>query len=126
MTVLLEALKRAACWKPDAPSGCWAKLSLLRASHHSGLPCGSSVSSLRPPGGCEKAGRRSSCRGRLSGERWRSLAESVAVKVRKENVAVDRLASKALAVAGGVDSLQSCPLDVSGAVFRNVSVAVTD
>jgi hypothetical protein len=29
-------------------------------------------------------------------------------------------------LAGGVDSLQSCLLDVSGAVFRNVSVAVTD
>jgi hypothetical protein len=77
------------------------------------------VSSLWPPGGCEKAGW-------LSSERWRSLAESVAVKVHKEDAAVDRLASEALAVAGSVDSLQSCPLDVSGAVFRNVSVAVTD
>jgi hypothetical protein len=77
------------------------------------------VSSLRPPGGCEKASR-------LSGERWRSLAKSVAVKVHKEDATVDRLASEALAVAGGVDSLQSCPLDLSGAVFRNVSVAVTD
>jgi hypothetical protein len=28
---------------------------------------------------------------------------------------VDRLASEALAVAGGADSLQRCPLDVSGA-----------
>jgi hypothetical protein len=74
---------------------------------------------LRPPGGCEKAGR-------LSGERWRSLAESVAVKVREEDATVDRLANEALAVAGGVDSLQSCPLDVSEAMFRNISVAVTD
>jgi hypothetical protein len=48
------------------------------------------------------------------------------VKVHKEDAAVDRLASEALAVAGGVDSLQSCPLDVSRAVFHNVSVAVTD
>jgi hypothetical protein len=68
---------------------------------------------LRPPGGCEKARH-------LSRERWRSQAESVAVNVRKEDAAVDRLASEALAVAGCVDSLQSC-LDMSGAVFRNES-----
>jgi hypothetical protein len=29
-------------------------------------------------------------------------------------------------LAGGVDSLQSCPLDVSAAALRIVSVAVTD
>jgi hypothetical protein len=29
-------------------------------------------------------------------------------------------------LAGGVDSLQSCPLDVSGVAFCIVSVAVTD
>jgi hypothetical protein len=63
---------------------------------------------------------------RLSGEHWRSLAESAVLLVRKEDAAVDWLASEALAVAGGVDSLQSCPLDVSRAVFRNVSVAVID
>jgi hypothetical protein len=57
------------------------------------LPYGSSVSSLRPPGGCEKAGR-------LSGEHWRSLAESVAMKVHKEDAAADRLAGGALEVAG--------------------------
>jgi hypothetical protein len=43
-----------------------------------------------------------------------------------KDAAVDRLASEALAVAGGVDSLRSCPLDVSGAMFRIISVAVTD
>jgi hypothetical protein len=48
------------------------------------------------------------------------------MKACKEDAAVDRLASEALAVAGGVGSLQSWPLDESGAVFRNVSVAVTD
>jgi hypothetical protein len=48
------------------------------------------------------------------------------MRVRKEDAAVDRLASEALEVAGGVDSLQSCPLDVSGAVFCIVSVALTD
>jgi hypothetical protein len=66
------------------------------------------------------------CRSQLSGERWQSLAELAALLVPKEDAAVDRLASEALAVAGGVDSLQSCPLDVSGAVFCNVSVVVTD
>jgi hypothetical protein len=54
------------------------------------------------------------------------LAESAALLVRKEDAAVNRLASEALAVAGGVESLQSCPLDVSGAVFLNVSIAMTD
>jgi hypothetical protein len=29
-------------------------------------------------------------------------------------------------LAGGVDSLQSCPLDVSGVSFRIVTVVVTD
>jgi hypothetical protein len=48
------------------------------------------------------------------------------VRVCKEDGAVDWLASEALAVAGSVDSLQSCPLDVSGAVFLIISVAVTD
>jgi hypothetical protein len=48
------------------------------------------------------------------------------MRVHKEDAAVDRLASEALAVAGSVDSLQSCPLDVSRAVFRIVSVAVID
>jgi hypothetical protein len=81
---------------------------------------------LRPSSGCEKAGRRSLCSGRLSGERWQSLAESAAVRVCKEDTAVDRLASVALAVAGSVDSLQNCTLDVSGAAFHIISVAVTD
>jgi hypothetical protein len=73
-------------------------------------------SSLRPSSGCEKAGRQSLCRGWLSGESWQSLAKSAALLVRKEDTAVDRLASEALAVASSVDSLQSCPLDVSVAV----------
>jgi hypothetical protein len=90
--------------------------SLQQTSQRDGFLCCSSVSSLRSAGGCEKAGQRCLCRGRLSGERWRSLAGSAAVTVRKEDAAVDRLASEALAVAGGVDSLQSCPLDMSGAV----------
>jgi hypothetical protein len=36
------------------------------------------------------------------------------------------MVSEALATAGGVDSLQSYPLEESGAVFRDVSIAVTD
>jgi hypothetical protein len=74
---------------------------------------------LRLPCGYKKTGR-------LSGEHWWSLAESAAMRVRKEDAAVDRLASEALAVAGGVDSLQSCPLDVSRAMLCIISIAVTD
>jgi hypothetical protein len=84
-----------------------------------GLLCGRLVVARRLAGGAL-------CRGRLSAECWWSLAESAALLVRKEDAAVDQLAGEALAVAGGVDLLQSCPLDVSGAVFRIVSVAVTD
>jgi hypothetical protein len=39
------------------------------------------------------------------------------MRVHKEVAAADRLASEALAVAGGIDSVQSCPLDMSVAVI---------
>jgi hypothetical protein len=48
------------------------------------------------------------------------------MRVHKEDAAADQLATEALAVAGGVDTLQSCPLDMSGAMFRIVSISVTD
>jgi hypothetical protein len=74
--------------------------SLQQASQPDGLPCGSLVSSLRLSGGCEKTGRQGLCRGRLSGERWRSLAESAALLVHNEDAVADRLAGEALAVTG--------------------------
>jgi hypothetical protein len=106
--------------------------SVQQASQHDSLPCGSSVvfSAARPVVVFFAAAqwlREGSPAEFVSWPaEWWALAELAALLVRKEDAAVDRLASEALAVAGGVDSLQSCPLDVSEAVFRNVSVAVTD
>jgi hypothetical protein len=105
----MRSLKRAVCLEPP----------LQRASQRGVLPYGSPMVFC-----CSSVVARSLAGGicavvalaARAGGRWQSRLRRGYVR-KMLDYAVDRLASEAHAVAGGVDSLQSCNLDVSVAVI---------